>query len=490
MVSKPSGRAVPQIAARRPSKRNAEQALDTHRTLTARGLPLLPLVAAVAMLFVVACYASLLPLGKWHPDEFSQFSVIRLDGWHAVAHRIFGWSPRPVSELVLWAYAQVVIQTGRPHTALFLGGLWAVVLLGFYGAARRTRRYPALIATSLVASFLVLEKPGEMFYWPAAAAAYLLGLGALGIASLLVAERRPNPVLLGGALVGAAWCSEIGAMAVLFYVALLLAAGRFARGPAPIPRIVWAAAAASAFVFVVTAINRASSSTDVMLPNSSTVGSFSLSLEAALPAELHELLTARLGAGAWGLPLGLAAKLLLFAGFRPIDGDEAPDSHMRLRSVLLGIALLLTSYFSIVLAFDKFGAECCERHETVRAALVVLALYGFAQAWPAQRPGRWRTAALALPILATFLWRTPDLLYDRGLIRVTVSNRAALWSSGEQPDGPVEWRNDPIPRIADGNWFLVPGTYRISGAGHGDLEWKSLGILAFFGKHVLIVRPP
>ena len=450
----------------------------------------LTFASTTALLGVILCYASLLPLGKWHPDEFTRLHSMQTYGWRALADMIFGWAPRPVSELILWAYDLIVTWSGQPHAAYFLAAIWAVTLAGLYFVARREQRHPALIATVLVAAFLLLEKPGEMFYWPVGAAAYLLQVATLGMACLLTAERQPDSWLIGMALVAAAWCSEIGAMTVLLYCAFLLVAQLSWVHRVRLCWPTWGVVVvASLFPIVITALHRRTIN-EVMLPGSPTVGSLWRSLIAALPDQLHELVTARLGAGWWVIPAALAVKLLLFSSFRAFAADRSVDTNAKVRSVLLGLALTVSGFASIVLSYDKFGIVCCERHETLRATLTVLAIYSFAQAWPTRQSRPWQAGLLALPLLAVFCWRAPDLIYDHSLIGPTLSNRIALWQSGERPGPTMIWTNAPTPRIADGDWRLPLGSYTLmSGAGQGELDWRVRSILEFFGKQNLNVRP-
>jgi hypothetical protein len=446
--------------------------------------------STVALLGVVLAYASLLPLGKWHPDEFTRLHFMQADGWRQIPEMIFGWSPRPVSELVLWVYAAIVARTGQPYSAYFLAALWTTLLLGLYFAARRDQRYPALTAIVLVAAFLLLEKPGEMFYWPVGAAAYLLLTGSLGIACLLAAERQPRPWLLGATLVSAAWCSEIGALAVIFYAASLLIARIVFRRRVQICWLMWGVILAAALFPILISVLHRGAMNEVMRPGSPTVGSLWNSLTAAVPDQVHELLTARLGSGWWAILPAVAVKLLLFLGFRALATDRRASMDASIPSILLGLSLMLASYGSLALSYDKFGMNCCERQTTFRAALVVLALYSLAQAWPLRRTPVWRPIVLALPLIAVFCWRAPDLIYDHGLIAVTRSNRSDLWRSGRQPGPAMVWRNAPIPRIADGDWRLEPGTYtRTSDTAPGSLDWRYFAVLVFFGKHILTVLP-
>ncbi len=445
--------------------------------------------ATTALLLMIACYASLLPLGKWHPDEFLQFHEQRVAGWHATADRILGWSPRPVSELVLFGYGTAVNLLGRPLSLPFLAAIWSVLLLGLYFAARSTRREPALIAASLVAAFLLLAKPGEMFYWPAGAAAYLLGITALGSACLMKRDHPSRSWALGGVLVVAAWCAELGAMVVAIDAGLLLVAHGIARGQVRLRWFVWASAAASvAFVAMVTALHRVGSNVDVLRHGSPTIGRLGASLVVSGPDDLRELAAIRLGGG-WNVAAGLAVKLLLFLGFRP-GMTETRLGPTVLEALLRGTALLLASYGSIVLAYRQFGDDCCERHETFRTCLGVLAVYSFAQAWPSMMAQRTRALLLTVPLLIVFCWRLPDLLHDRALIASTIATRDALWASGRSPGPAMVWRNAPVPMLANGAWKFDPGIYRRrSDAELGGLDWRYLSVMLFFGKTVMTVEP-
>ncbi len=445
------------------------------------------ITVTIVLALVIACYASILPVGKWQPDEYIQFYMQDVHGWRAVADRVFGWSPRPVSELVLWAYGTAVRLAGRPLTTPFLAATWLVLLLGFLIAAGRSQRRPALITVVLVAAFLLLGKPGEMFYWPAATAAYLLGVCAIGMACLLATDPRPRSWIVASVLVTAAWCLEVGAIAVLIDSGLLLGA-RFATGNRVRIRWgVWASAVAAAlFVVAVTALHRGGSSQDVLDPGSPTAGRVVASLEAATPVYLRELLSVPLGNPAWNVPAGIALKLLLLVGFRPGWRQDLPDVWAA--TAIRGTALLLAAFASLVLAYRQFGVDCCERQQTFRTALTVLALYAFAQAWPTRRAPIWQPVLLGLPLLLIFVVRAPDIEHDRGLLSTTEADRAAVWLSGRSPGPAMTWVNAPVPRIANGNWKLDQGTYRrTSKASPGKLDWREWGILAFFDKEILTV---
>lgn len=432
----------------------------------------------------IGCHVALLPLGKWQPDEFMLFYNQRLYGGLALLDRVSGWSPRPFPELLVGAYGGLVHLVDRPLTVPCLAMLWAGLLFALYAAARRTRRQPALVALTLFSAFLLLAKPGETFYWPAAALSYLPCLGALGAVCILTEDPSPRRWLFGLVLITAAWTTEIGATYVLINAGLLLAAWPVAGNRLRPPRLAWTvAAAAAAYVVIITATHRAT------MPDA-PVAPLGTALAAALSPFLQELAELPFSGDQWWYGLaGLAIKLMLFLGFRPAPSEVSPDRGLRLDAVLRGIALLLAGLASIVFAYRQFGMVCCERHVSFRQGLVVLALYSFAQAWPTRQLWPARAALLAVPLAVAFAWRLPDIRFDRSLMRQTIADNAANWRSGlASGSADLEWHNAPIPRIANG-WLLDPGTYvRTTETEPGALDWRYFAVLVFFGKHRLHVR--
>lgn len=441
-----------------------------------------PLALGIVLVVTIGCHAALLPLGKWQPDEFIQFHNQIAFGWHAVADRIFAWSPRPVSEVLIWGYGSVVNLLDRPLIVPCLAILWAGVLLGIYAAARCTRLEPALIALTLFAAFLLLRPPSEAFYWPIAALCYLPGLGALGAASLIGEDAPKRPWLFGLLLVVAAWSTEIAATYVLINAGLLLAAWLFGGKRVRAPWQAWSVAvAAAALVLTATVTHRLTIETRTIPPLQSC-------LAVALPYFLQQVIAVPFLGDFWDLVTGLAIKGMLFLGFRPPAEQESPDRRWDPDGLLRGIALLLAAFASIVVTYRQYGVLYFERHETFRQGLVVLAIYGFAQAWPTRQSLPARAALLTIPLAAAFAWRIPDIAFDWSLVQETLADNAAIWQSGRAPGSDeMEWRNPPAPRIANG-WLFDSGTYvRTSETEPGALDWQKFSVLVFFGKHRLYV---
>src|SRR5581483_7243803 len=113
----------------------------------------------------------------------------------ALADHIVAWSPRPVSEPLLFAYAQLVAVMGRPLIRGMLGSLWLVFLLGPLVTVRW--RQPGVLwrvaaGLSLLAMMIASRDPSQVFFWPVGAVGYLTALAALTLALFLLADGRAS----------------------------------------------------------------------------------------------------------------------------------------------------------------------------------------------------------------------------------------------------------------------------------------------------------
>ena len=183
---------------------------------------LLPLLCATVLSLLLLAHAGLIVAGQWQGDEWFNFSLFRTEGAGFLLHRVLTWSPRPVSELLVFGYARAVDALHRPLITPMLALLWgalaacaAALLPGAEGVQARRARGLAVLA--VLAFFLLGHQVAEMFYWPMGAAAYLGAIAALTLAVMLVLRgrhlSRGGAALLAGALAIAAGSAEVGAMA-------------------------------------------------------------------------------------------------------------------------------------------------------------------------------------------------------------------------------------------------------------------------------------
>lgn len=468
---------------------------------------------------VIAAYAALLPLGEWQMDEFVLLHGLQEHGIAFVAERLQNWSPRPLSELILWFYHLCVVRLDRPLITSFLAGLWLLLLAAAFVASRWPRIAGArsggappmqgLAVATLIACFLLLEKPG-VFYWPAGAVAYLPTLA--GVTFVIVAitlapdialwRFRARVALCTGLLV-ALCSSEMGAMFVLLGCAgqvlrLILAH----RGSPTRTMGIWLLPAAVAVLLLVTFGRHRAGMHETVPAVVPTLHHLPASVGAGLARFGDELLGIPVNLeGTMVLWLGAALKACLFQGFRPRLTEAADRS--RVTGLIQCAALLGAALFTVVFAYWQFGAPCCERHETMRQCFIVLALFAAAGALPIRlapngrrqwlRSEPLQAALLVLPLLVLGALRLPELMEDYTHIRATVMARDATWRSGSACcDSAMDFYDPPHTALVT-SYALRPGRYaRLPpGTEPSDPNARDASdILAFFGKSSLLVHAP
>ena len=154
--------------------------------------------ASAVMAGIVLLHAGWTPGGSWDADEYYNFALERVHGWRYAWERLYLWSPRPLSEAVLWLYDGAVTAVGAPLIAPFLLLLWAglvaaaVVALWRPGIPGSPWRLAA--ALGVVAMFLLGHAINEMFYWPMGVAPYLLAItGIVVVTFRLIAGGEHAP---------------------------------------------------------------------------------------------------------------------------------------------------------------------------------------------------------------------------------------------------------------------------------------------------------
>jgi hypothetical protein len=446
-----------------------------------RGLP-----AALSLglcLAMVGFYAALLGNGWW-TDEYLDFYLGRLEGVSFWWGRITGWSPRPVSELLLYFYSLVVAAFGRPLIVPLLGLLWlalgAALMVPVWRDRGATHRWArTAIRLGLLVLFLSGTQPTEMFYWPAGAAAYVLTLA--GVVALLV-PGEALPWRAAGLLL-AAGTSEVGALFVLCYgggVGLLAVAR-----PASVVtdrRLGWLSAPVVLAIVAMALVARGRlPMTEMVVSPGSPAGHLGASVAAALAQW-------RLEAFGPTLPTALS-HLLIYAGVAAVFAVAEPPLR-RAWPWLLALAALAASAGSLVAAEYHFGTGCCERHLALRHCLdlVACAAAGMGSAPAAGRfvGGRACWASVAMTALAAiaFLPDLPKLRHDQALQGRVRTARAIAWATGHAEGDAMTLPLPPAGDIVHGPGFL-PGSYAIDG-GTSPVQWPML----YFGKRRMTILPP
>ncbi len=465
-------------------------------------------VAATGVaVLAVALHVGLIPAASWGSDEFATFALLRDGGLVFFLRRLVDWSPRPVSDGVLWGYQQAVAASGRQLITPFLLLVWSTLPIASLAALGVRTLTAWLVAASVLAVFLLGHPVSEAFYWPMGAGAYVLGLA--GITYVVLRMSQARRLATGGAtgcvvaMLIASGSSEIGLVFVAALCgALLVAAASEERGwrrrARAVRRVAWLLIPLAACLILggLLVTGRVSQGIERMVPSPdyfhrpwpsllAAAGRFGAEIAStASPSEIPSAALERLDR----LLFLIGTTLCLRAG------GIAPGSARRLFAI--AVALAVAAFVSLASAFNQFGILCCERHETVRACLTVLLLVVLAFALGRTRlarriPPSWAAIAgpvfLGLAILVPLAESIPALQADYASEPARVAARDANWRAGHDATATaMPFLLLPRGRIVDG--FSAPtGRNVVSGPANG----YALAVMHYFGKsEVLMLNGP
>lgn len=464
-----------------------------------------PLLPGVAALLCLAAYAGQLGLGHWQSDEYILFSSLRVEGWQAVMPRL-AMAPWPFAEALLLLYGAAVLSFGSALVVPFLAALWAGVLACTVLAARSVlppsgRRLvtAAVLVGSLFAFVLTTNNVTEMFYWPAAAAAYLPTAGSAVVLLFLLsgpleARRRLG---CGAALLVAAASSEVGAAMATGFAVTAAFAGALGGGAHLVKTLregVWwlVPALLGVAVLGLTLLERAYAAAP------SAAEPFAGHLAASFGIGLRQFMLDLAAGNAADATVAasltaLAAKLLFAFGFAAIWQHADPAGAVPSRwHAVLAAALGMAALFSIVAAYGHHGTLCCERQATARSwfidLLAILAMaWGLAR-WPLSRRVGWLPPALLALSLHPVLFDLHGLYRDYANYGWAIDSRVRTWRSASQPDtDQMEFYMPPDEAKMLIHGYTQPvGTFRIEPGAPDQVT----AIGRFFGKHVVVTCQP
>ncbi|WP_416356111.1 hypothetical protein ACLNGM_18820 [Aureimonas phyllosphaerae] len=463
----------------------------------------LPIVLVLAML-------ALTPLGHWQMDELLMMRAFRDRGLSALFGRITSWSPRPLSETLLYVYSSVVHTTGRQLTGTFLLCLWNLLILACLvpAALVRTndlvaRRAALLVALTVLALFVCGHPVAEVFYWSQAAAAYIpsIALIAAPLLCLVLAGHRTGRLdgLVAGCVSLAAMASEVGAFfAVAFGAAgLLLSVGGRWRdtGALAVRRrdaMFLAPLLAGLTILFMLANARFGSEAEIF---DATIARHLLpSIGWSLSTFPADALAIDLGPSTpQGFALGLVSRAALLVlcvfAFSRIPGTE--QSGLRLVVACFALAALASALFSLFAAYYQFGVNCCERHQTIRSQLVVVALVavGWLLAWspwavPLRHRGvAWMAVASVVAVASSAAHMPAAIAHDIARYGEILQARAANWQDALSPDPEMKLRLSHRGEII-GSIYAPAGDFRDEDATPRPLR----AMMQYFGKSRIIAE--
>ena len=443
--------------------------------------------ASAGLLAFLLAYLPTVAQGQWQGDEYDYAANLRDHGIGFTLHRVAYFGPRPVSELFIWLYAELINATHKPWIGTFTAFGWgASLLIAFAGFLTfRTQAFlPRIFLALCLASLFLLGHPvADFLYWPMGMIAYLPTVAGLCALTLLILDghlsSRSGRNWAMAALLVAAGSSEVGAMAVLCFGSVMFCWAIRSRAP-----WLWLVPPLAMICFVFYVIFTGRAAAPPTLPSPTGHHLFASLTTAAWQFGRDLLVVHRndLAGGFEGdglLRAGTKIKLLILAGFILL-ARQCFARPPFWPSLILLASLLFAIFASIVSAYYQFGFLCCQRHESVRQCLEILALLTgaalVAPALPAARAVPAAILCLGLAMAPMLAWRIPSLALAWRAREASAASRTLTWQTGlgpgermlfSQPDAPLIHR----PMFPPGDHLAGP-----------TQPWDIYSLLRFFQK--------
>lgn len=485
--------------------------LERTRAQTSVSIALVMALSFGIFSLILAAYIGLIPLGHWQ-DEFAVLPVYTVDGWNGLLSRLISWSPRPFSELLIFAYAHMVEHYHSSLIGSMLSALWLMLSISILAVpiiacqafpSAMSRWQIILLSLGLYCLMLVGHPVSEFFYWPQGAAAYIPAIAGVCAAMWIIIVSGTNNMKARWAisvmLTVAALSAEVGAMLVTVFCLLLffqVLMDKLGRKPTILTDrgVLWLTIpfVAAATVLIAVRFGRLESTGEIM-GDSNIAHHLIPALSQAALTFLRELLFVDgVTMTPKSLALGLATKAFFFLAAYSIlrsvvISRTAFHTDGRLLA-LLSLACFATVFLTIAAAFYQFGIVCCERHGTFRQLLILLGLISFsafAAGWAkfsatdsARAPATTKSimflvASVLIPASISAPWIALEYRHYSTYLEVSVQN----WNAGIAPGDRLVYRLLPPGKII-GSISIPDGNYTLT----DDSKWIIHSMISYFHK--------
>ncbi|MFL9963729.1 hypothetical protein PQR02_22185 [Paraburkholderia sediminicola] len=452
-----------------------------------------PLVFAALALCAIAflVYLGLTPLGVWQ-DEYITLGHVREEGFGIIKERLLHWSPRPLSEMFIWAYGIAVEKANRPLITSALLPCWAILVAALLGPSTKTRK--GFVASAILLVLLLAgHQVGEVFYWPLGALAYVPTVAAMAILLTIdfagFSDTTAGRVVTLVALVVAATSTEIGALfaagyCVLAFIVSMITRDRF-KFWWVVPFVI------SLGVLYMMATGRVAKNIE-MFGDQTMIHRPVPAVLAAVQTFFGELFGPAVPGSPTLTTLAIYhSKLAFFLGtyfLFSLDKEET-RSRRQLMRLVLAVSLIGAAFLMLAAAYYQFGLACCERHATIRQCYFYIALGSLGLFAARMRPVRAPRAGLLLLIASVLLPLSTDvsgIASDYRNYHRIIDARIALWDSGLSSADGMTVPPMPNAKIAGGYDFPI-GTF-VEGDNKGGAF--ASGMRYFFKKKSITFEPP
>jgi hypothetical protein len=413
----------------------------------------------------ILAFAGLIPLGTWQ-DDFLYLQNYHQQGVGFLVDRLLHWSPRPLSETLIYFYALAVHHYDAPLIWLFVGSFW-LVLIGAILLPPLLGRRGNFAAIVLLATLFLGHPVTEFFYWPDGTAAYLPTLAAAAMLLTLDwggwSRSRGGVVWTFIALMIAAASFEVGAMFAIIYIGLRFA-GRTVSDKRQTALLLLPLLLSLAVLYFQYR-GRVVQASEVIGDPAVAHHPFATLLAAVTQLPIELLRDATLRHKYVGFAVGLLTKAFFFVGFYLAMSARSisPDRRAQRMRLILAVASLATAVLTMAASLYNFGTLCCERHATLQQNYVLIALASLATLLAARWPSRhhkFASPALLLALMIPLAAVVPRLVTEYRNYGAIAKARDETWRSG-RASGPAMKVTQTAPNLS-GNLFITPGIYHRS----------------------------
>lgn len=447
--------------------------------------------AAILLVTVMLAYAGLVIVSTWRGDDYGMVPRYRSGGFSFYLHRVLGWSPRPVSELIILLFAKAMIVGRQSATTAFIALMWVVYAGATLFAVRQSFRdsVTALLVTPTIIIFpLLMSAPGEVFYWPLGAFAYVPTLAGIAFCVLTsLGPARPDPVSVPGslALVVIAGSSEVGAMFALSFSSVWLAvlAGEFIR--LRMVRLRDQGLIAAPFL------------ASLAIMYMSVTGRVGKDVEAG--GQGHLLVRSLIGAlasvkaeiigSAPNITPRVLVYVFLFIGWSVCLAHQRVATWPARRLWVLAASLVMTILGSAFAGWYQFATDCCERHTTCRELMFLLLLLVASCIFTVLSRSALARAPLFLAPLAVMVCvviagasRAPDVITEYAHLPSKLTLMRQNEASGRSAGTAMTFHLLPYASLT-GEIPLHLGEY----ANSPDAPWDVRAVLSYYDKRTVEV---
>lgn len=457
--------------------------------------------------FIAFLYLALIPIGHWQDEYYTFNDIITLN--HHFISRIVHWSPRPVSESLIFLYAEIVRVSHRQMISEALAVMWITLIFGLLSPVFRYQKQSGntlpssciLFPPALFCLFLTCSPPAEFFYWPVSSFAYMPVLAAasfiLGSCLFPVENKKSSQCFIPLILTLSSLCSECGALfTILFCCCHALPNWKeFIRPASPKYNLIWFLPVLSSLL-ILYALSKGRFGSSGEISNPLIAHHIFRALSAGCTQFFSEIITPY--PDGWGQGTGhfygaLLSKILFFWSIYFIFNPENTDrtTHRSCSALfLLGLSCLSCALSIAIASFYEFGMEGSPRHVTLRQCLIYIGLAALAAslaAWrskkPSLRTSYYPVLLLLGAVVVPFSWNINALVQNYKIYGVLYTIHNNNWQSGLRRSESMIFINTPNAPIT-GSLQLPPGIYN-----NGDPSnlWLINGMMGYFHKHTITI---